>query len=36
MNDEKRIVDPGMDADPDAGPGTDMPAKTEQEEKTNG
>ena len=36
MNDEKRIMDAGMNADPDAGPGTDMPANTEQEAETNG
>ena len=36
MNDKKRIVAPGMDADPDAGPGADMPAKTEQEAETDG
>ena len=36
MNDEKKIMDPGMDADPDAGPGTDMPTKTGKEAETNG
>ena len=36
MNDETKIMNPGMDADPDAGPGTDMPAKTEQEAETDG
>ena len=36
MYDEKRIMDPGMDADPDAGPGADMPVKTEQEAETDG
>ena len=36
MNDEKRIMDSVMDADPEAGPGADMPAKAEQEAETNG
>lgn len=36
MYDEKKIVNTGVDADPDAGPGADMPPEAMQEVAEDG
>lgn len=36
MYGETKIIEDGMNADPDAGPGADMPPKTEQEVPNDG